>query len=158
MKTNFQIVGIQTDEIQTLLNAEDANNETLNIRKMIVDESPGYPCRLSLKDAEVGEEVILFNYQHHNVNSPYQASGPVFIRTNCEQANLNQNEIPLMLNHRLLSLRIYDKDAMMIDARTIEGKKLEATIQDVFSNDKSKYIHIHNSGPGCFNCQVNRIT
>jgi hypothetical protein len=41
---------------------------------MTVDEFPGFPCRVSLQDAEIGEEVILLPYQHHKTNSPYQAN------------------------------------------------------------------------------------
>lgn len=157
MKVNFQITNIPSNEIQHLLNSKTINANIPNVRKMIVDEKPGYPCRLSLEDANIGEEVLLFTYEHHNVRSPYQASGPVFIRTSAKEANLSQNEIPLMLHHRLLSLRIYDENAMMIDARTIEGKKLEETIQDIFSSDATKYIQVHNSSPGCYNCQINRV-
>lgn len=157
MKINFQVTNIQLKDIQTFLNAEEMNFENLNVKKMIVDEKPGYPCRLSLEDAEIGEEVLLLPYEHHKVNSPYQSSGPVFIRTNAKEANLNQNEIPMMLHHRLLSVRVYDVNAMMIDARTIKGEQLEATTQDVFSNIAAKYIQVHNSGPGCYNCQINRV-
>ena len=157
MKINFQVIGIQAEEIQSLLNLKESNLDKLNIRKMIVDENPGYPCRLSLEDARIGEEVLLFNYEHHKVNSPYQASGPVFVRIAAKAANLQQNELPIMLYHRLLSLRIYNKEAMMIDARTIQGEQLKDTIQAVFLNDKAQYIQVHNSSPGCYNCQINRL-
>ena len=156
MKYNFQIHSINAEEINSLLNLGENELKKLNIVKSIVDEKPGYPCRLSLQDAEIGEEVLLFTYEHHKVKSPYQSSGPIFIRTNAKKAALPKNEIPLMLRHRLLSLRIYDKDAMMIDARTVKGDILEDTLQDILTNTQVEYMHIHNSGPGCYNCLVNR--
>ena len=136
------------------------NEEELSAKgcvKMIVHEKPGYPCRVSLEDAEIGEEVVLFPFQHHQTNSPYQSSGPVFVRKHAKTANLGVNEIPKMLLHRLLSLRIYNEKGMMIDAKTIEGGNLNSEIEVIFCNKSVNYIQIHNSSPGCYNCQVNRI-
>ena len=158
MQYNFQVHSINAEEINPLLNLRETELKNLGIVKTIVDEKPGYPCRLSLQDAEIGEEVLLFTYEHHKVKSPYQSSGPIYIRTNAKKAVLAKNEIPLMLRHRLLSLRVYDNDAMMIDARTVQGKDLEDTMQDVLANTQVEYMHIHNSGPGCYNCRITRVS
>ena len=32
---------------------------TLAIERVIADGKPGYPCRVSLQDAEIGEKVLL---------------------------------------------------------------------------------------------------
>lgn len=125
--------------------------------RMIVDEMPGTPCRVSLEDAEVGEEVILFPYQHHNTQSPYQASGPIFIRKDAKSPTLKENEIPKMLRHRLLSLRVYDVNGMMIDATTTQGENLKNEIEVIFNNLEANFIHVHNAGPGCYNCRVDRV-
>ncbi|MEM9686361.1 MAG: DUF1203 domain-containing protein, partial [Bacteroidota bacterium] len=125
--------------------------------RMVVDEKPGYPCRVSLEDASIGEEVILFPYTHHETKSPYQASGPVFIRKNAKVPDLAVNEIPKMLLHRLLSLRVYDKHGMMIHAKTVEGYQLENEVEVIFSDEAAVYIQVHNSSPGCYNCQINRV-
>ncbi|MCI2228838.1 DUF1203 domain-containing protein [Polaribacter sp. MSW13] len=127
------------------------------IVKMVVDEKPGYPCRVTLEDVEIGEEVLLFPFQHHITNSPYQSSGPIFVRKNAKSPNLSINEIPEMLLHRLLSLRVYDNKGMMIEAKTIDGEKLKNEIEVIFNNKSANYIQIHNSSPGCYNCQVNRM-
>ena len=154
---NFKITGIQKDEIQDLLNLNGQELLEKGISTITVDEKPGFPCRISLVDADIGEKVLAFSYEHHRVKSPYQSSGPIFLRTNAKTANLKKNEIPKMLIHRLLSLRIYDEQAMMIDARTLKGEYLKDNIQEIFANEKAKYIHVHNSSPGCYNCQINRI-
>ncbi|MFL1896000.1 DUF1203 domain-containing protein [Aquimarina sp. 2-A2] len=125
--------------------------------KITVDNKPGYPCRVSLKDAEIGEEVLLLTYQHHKTKTPYQSSGPIFVRKNVKTAQLKTNEIPMMLFHRLLSLRVYDVKGMMIAAKTVDGKHLKKEIDLIFENETANYIHIHNSSPGCYNCQVNRV-
>lgn len=157
MNGQFQIKAINASEVNHLFNL---NNEELLLHqavRMIVDEHPGYPCRVSLADAEKGEEVLLFSYKHHDVRSPYYSEGPIFVRKDLETVKLAINEIPQMLLHRILSLRAYDKAAMMIDARTIEGNVLSEALNDIFENSKVGYIHIHNSGPGCYNCMVERV-
>lgn len=156
MNINFKISPIENN-FNHLFNLNKEELTSNGGVKMIVDEKPGYPCRASLEDAEIGEEVILFPFQHHKVNSPYQSSGPIFVRKNAKSTNLGVNEIPKMLLHRLLSLRVYDKKGMMIDAKTIEGKTLKNEIEVIFKNNLVDYIQIHNSSPGCYNCQVNRI-
>ncbi len=79
------------------------------------------------------------------------------MRKNAKKADLGINKIPKMLLHRLLSLRVYDNQGMMIDARTIEGIKLESEIENIFKDKSAKYIQIHNSSPGCYSCQVDRV-
>ncbi len=53
-------------------------------------------------------------------------------------------------------MRAYDRDGMMVDARVVEGRKLEDCIHSSFESEDVSYLHIHNAGPGCFNCAVER--
>lgn len=61
-----------------------------------------------------------------------------------------------MFNHRLLSLRAYDKSGMMLDANVINGTELKENIMEMFKNINIEYLQIHNARPGCFNCSVVR--
>lgn len=153
---NFRIKALDDREFLALFNLGNSELEKIGAVKMIVDEFPGFPCRVSLEDAEIGEEVILLPYQHHKTNSPYQSSGPIFVRKIAKSSIYEINEIPKMFNHRLLSLRGYDKNAIMKDASVIEGNNLKAQIFKIFENDDIQYIHIHNAKPGCYNCLVER--
>lgn len=154
MKVNFQVEGIPAYEADALLQNADSIVGTKRVR---VDAHPGYPCRFSLADAEIGEEVLLLTYEHHAVTSPYRATGPIYIRTSTTQAVLAPNEIPKMLRHRLLSLRVYDGAAMMMAAYTAQGTDLETLIQSIFEDPAAQYIQVHNASPGCYNCQINRV-
>lgn len=153
---NFRIKAFDDREFVALFNLGNSELEKIGAVKMIVDEFPGFPCIVSLEDAEIGEEVILLPYQHHKTNSPYQSSGPIFVRKIAKSSIYEINEIPKMFNHRLLSLRGYDKNAIMKDASVIEGNNLKAQIFKIFENDDIQYIHIHNAKPGCYNCLVER--
>ena len=156
MENNFQITAIKSTQIADFFNMEPQALAKLGAVKMKVDSNPGFPCRVSLKDAAVGEEVILLPFQHHQTTSPYQATGPIFVRKKAATATLKVNEIPSFLNHRFLSLRGYDKHGMMIDAQTTEGRSLETAIARLLSNPAIEYLQIHNASYGCYMCQVNR--
>ncbi|MFV0322745.1 MAG: DUF1203 domain-containing protein [Alphaproteobacteria bacterium] len=139
-----------------LFDCSDDELENIGAKRIIVDAYPGYPCRVSLKDAQIGEEVVAFSYCHHDVFSPYNAQGPIFVRKNIEKANLPINTLPKMIGHRLLSVRGYNAIGLMIEADVIEGTQLAETIQGFFNNNEVDYIHIHNAKPGCYNFAVIR--
>jgi Protein of unknown function (DUF1203) len=156
MRSDFQFVALPIENFSHLFSMNDAELESHGARRVNVDSHPGYPCRVSLMDAPVGEQVILMPFRHHDVISPYQSAGPIFVRENAQAAKPHVNEIPVMFHHRLLSVRAYDEAAMMTKAKVVEGSALEQTIRDFFTTESISYLHIHNAGPGCFNCLVQR--
>lgn len=153
---NFKIKALDSREFSELFNLDNLELKKIGAIRMTVDKFPGFPCRVSLEDAEIGEEVILLPYQHHKTNSPYQASGPIFVRKTAKTPTLETNEIPKMFSHRLLSLRGYDKDGIMKGASVTEGHLLKEQIIKTFENEEIAYIHIHNASPGCYNCVIER--
>ncbi len=154
--TTFKIKAIEED-FNYLFALNDSELKEKGMIKITVDQYPGYPCRISLEDAQIGEEVLLFPYKHHKTTSPYQASGPIFIRKNVQTAILETNEIPKLLNHRHLSLRCYDKSGIMIEATTCNGKEVRQELDELFKNSRVSYVHIHNAKPGCYNCVAERV-
>lgn len=157
MMNNFQIKSLQATEFSHLFGLDNHELKKIGAVKMTVDKKPGFPCRVSLQDAEIGEEVILLPYQHHRTNSPYQSTGPIFIRENAITAMLHINEIPKMLDNRLLSIRAFDKNGMMKDALVSEGHSLKDLLVNTFNNTEIDYVHIHNAKAGCYNCKVERV-
>jgi hypothetical protein len=112
---------------------------------------------VSLEDAQIGEEVLLINYAHHQIRGAYAGTGPIFVRKNALRARLSPGEVPQILNHRQLSLRGYDKFGQMIDCRVCQGGVIADVLNEAFEDQNIAYIHIHNAAPGCFNCAVNRV-
>ena len=156
MSQDFLLSPLSMEEFRPLFGLGD---EGLSIRSamwIVADAAPCYPCRVSLQDAAVGERVLATSFMHHDVHSPYRASGPVFVRETAKQANLAVNEIPPMLRMRLLSLRAYDSAGMMIGAQVMEGAELDKAIATHFEDHHVDYQHIHNANPGCYNCSVRR--
>lgn len=152
----FRFVALGVQEVTSYLALSDAELEALGARRIVVDKKPGVPCRVSLVDAEVGETALLLPFTHHDVSSPYRASGPIFVRAGATTATPAVGDVPAMLRHRLLSLRAYDRAAMMVGAEVLQGTEIEAAVERFFGNDKVSYLHVHNAGPGCYNCRVVR--
>lgn len=155
--TDFQLVAIPRETFARYLDDPATIDELPGARWLVANAQPGFPCRVSLRDAAPGENVLAMSYEHHATDSPYRAKGPVFIRASAQTAHPAVNEIPKMFEHRLLSLRAYDRNAMMIDATTTQGTGLASVIRRMFSDQAVDYIHIHNAGPGCFSCAVHRV-
>jgi len=156
MGVNFNIRGLDHNLFSKYFSMSGAELEKIGAYLFMADKNPCYPCRVSLQDAEVGETVLAIMYEHHSVQSPYKSTGPIFIRKEVETATLGINVIPKMLMHRLLSIRGYSSEALMVEAEIVEGSGLETILEKQFRNDAVHYIHIHNAGPGCFNCKVNK--
>ena len=153
MKNDFLVLPLDSSLFTSLSLSE---LEAAKATWVEVDACPGYPCRVSLEDAKIGERVLALTYMHHKTNTPYQSSGPIFVREHSVTANTKVNEIPQMLRHRLLSVRGYSQDGTMLEADVAEGVELEKCIDSILQNSRVEYIQIHNAKPGCFNCSVVR--
>ena len=156
MRGQFRFVALPYEPFARLFDADEAEIQALGARRMIVEEKPGTPCRVSLVDAEIGERVVLVPYAHHDVSSPYRASGPIFVRRGARRALPSPGEVPLMFRHRLLSVRAYDRCGMMVAAEVVVGSELEPVLDRMLAEPSVDYLHLHNAKPGCFNCRVER--
>jgi hypothetical protein len=153
---SFRITGLQASWFAPLFALADAELAARSALRMVADKKPGFPCRVSLRDAEVGETVLLLNYEHLPVASPYRSSHAIFVREGATEARLEVNEIPQLLQIRLLSVRAYDHGGMMLDADVVPGQELAATIHRMLERSATAYLHVHNAKPGCFAARVDR--
>ena len=157
MSTTFQLVGLPQGHFEPLFALSDEALLTLHgAVRVRADESPGFPCRISLQDAAVGEELLLLPYDHQRGASPYRASGPIFVRRGAHPARLGVGDVPRYVTGRLISVRAYNAAHWMIDAAVCEGPDVAPQIEGFFANDAVAYIHLHNARRGCFSCEVQR--
>ena len=154
----FRVSGIPADVIDEIRHLSDSELTKQRAVRRIVDTRPGFPCLVTLEDAEIGESVLLFNFEHLAGPSPYRSVGPIFVRESASERYSKINEIPevLRVSGRLLSMRAYDEADMLVDAAVIESVEIEASIQRLFANASIAYIHVHNAGPGCYSCRIDR--
>jgi hypothetical protein len=110
-----------------------------------------------MRDLQVGETALLVNYTHLDVpDSPYRSSHAIYVREGATAAYDAVDEIPEVLRRRLLSVRAFDGDAMIVDADVIEGDRLRDWIKASFDNAAVDFIDVHNAKPGCFAARVRR--
>lgn len=152
----FQLHGLPAEPFAPLFELSDAELAQRQIRRVRATEKPGYPCRVSLEDAEAGEELLLLPHAHQTADTPYQASGPIFVRRGARQARLALNELPDYVRLRLLSVRAYDAAHDIVEAEVCEGRELAALIARFFAEARVQYLHVHNARRGCYSCRVER--
>lgn len=122
----------------------------------VADEHPGYPCRQCLRDAQIGEELVLVSHDPFDATSPYRCSSPIFLhRIPCGEPEPS-HPLPRQLTGRQLSVRAFDPAAMMLDAAVIAGDDLPATIQRFLANPAVDHLHVHNAVRGCWATTVRR--
>jgi hypothetical protein len=154
--SSFQLVGIPYERFAPLFELPDEHLARLDARRVIATSNRGFPCRVSLTDALAGEELLLLPYEHQGERSPYRASGPIFVRRGAVRAVMAPGVLPDYVRTRLISVRAYDAEHMMVDAAVSPGEESEAVIRRMLSTPRVEYIHLHNANRGCFSCVVNR--
>jgi hypothetical protein len=102
--------------------------------------------------------VLLLNFEHLAVASPYRSRHAIYVRENAAAPRLAVNEIPESLTIRLLSLRAYDRAGMMLNADVLSGPDLAAGIDRMLARASGRYPHVHNAKPGCFAAPVDRAS
>lgn len=152
---SFRITGLPAAQFAEWFTLSDAELTRRHAVRRVADEPRAFPCRISLTDAEVGEEVLLINHAHLAVDSPYRSSHAIYIRAGEETCDVIDT-VPAMLRSRLLSLRAFDAVGMMTGADVIEGRELEVAIEKLFSDERAEYLHAHFAQPGCYGARIER--
>jgi hypothetical protein len=150
----FSITGLDPAPFARTFALSDAELAAAGARRVVAD-GPGYPCRVSLVDAAVGDELVLVSYLHHDVSSPYRASGPIYVRRGAIRAR-HVDTVPELLLRRLLSVRGYDAGGLLREAEVTPGTELAGFIARWFADPAIAYLHVHNARPGCFVACVDR--
>lgn len=153
---SFQIHALSPAPFEPLFAMSDAELAKVLATRMIADAKPGYPCRVSLADAEIGESVILVNFEHQPADSPYRASHAIFIREHAEQAFPNVGTVPAALATRLISVRAFDDQHYLVNADVVDGSGLSGSLRSMLQNADVAYLHLHHAKPGCFAARVTR--
>lgn len=153
---SFQVEALEPGRFAALFSLSDAMLAQNSARRMVVDSKPGFPCRVSLSDAEIGETVLLVNFEHQPNETPFKATHAVFVREDVEKAKPQPGVVPAGLASRLLSIRAFDGEHMMIGADVATGEAVPKAIDRLFDNPAVAYIHLHFAAPGCFAAKVSR--
>jgi hypothetical protein len=153
---SYQLSGLEPALFEDLFALSDTELAARGMRWMRADKPVGFPCRISLEDAPVGEDVLLLPFVHQESRSPYRASGPIFVRRGRREAARIVDRLPSYLTLRPLSVRAYDAADEMVDADVVDGAAAAPLIEHYLSRPDVAYLHIHFARRGCFACRVDR--
>jgi hypothetical protein len=143
------------DAFSPLFALDDAALAARGVRRVTVNAKPGYPCRVTLDDAEVGETVLLMNHEHQPADTPFRASHAIYVRETAREA-WHGDDVPPALARRLLSVRAFDAEGMMTDADVVDGQDLTVVAERLLADPAVAYLHAHYAKPGCYAARIDR--
>jgi hypothetical protein len=150
---SFRILGLPSEPFTGLFDLSDEELQARGAVRRIAEGNS--PCRVSLTDAQAGDELILVNYEHHPVDSPYRMRFAIYVRRGEEQYDAI-DRIPEQLRIRTLAVRAFDANAMMVGWELVDGQQVEPVIDRLLAIPTAEYLHIHFAAPGCYAARVER--
>ena len=153
---SFTITGLDHVEFAPLFGLSDEELKERGVIRKTATSKPGFPCRITLEDAEPGEGLLLFNYESHKAATPYRSSYAIYVRENAAKAAHFENELPPVFKGRPLALRHFNADGHLVGASLVLNKDAVDKIEAAFSDRQVAYIHAHNAAHGCFAAEVRR--
>lgn len=152
----YKISGLEPSQFAHLVGLGDEQLAAHGAVRMTAESSPGFPCRVTLDDAEPGETLLLVNHVSHEGNNPYRATHAIFISESATEAASYEDEIPPALERRILSLRAFNAAGMMTDAALVQPGEADAAIRRLLADSQVDHIDAHNATRGCFAARVER--
>jgi hypothetical protein len=153
---DLRILGLSPEPFLSLFSLSDAALAARCALRVIADEKPGFPCRVSLEDAEPGEELVLVNYEHQPAPTPFRASHAIYVRRAARERYDRIGEVPEQLRSRPLSLRAFDARGMLVGAELVDGAELEPAARALLASSAVEYLHAHFARPGCYAARIER--
>lgn len=152
----YVIEGLDPAPFLPFFGLTEAELETRNMRRYRADAVPGFPCRVTLEDAPEGETLLLLNHESRGADTPYHARHAIFVREGAAAAARFVGEVPPVMRKRRLSLRGFDTDGMMVEARLVEPGEADAGLRALFENPTITEVDVHNAVRGCFSARARR--
>ena len=153
--SGFVIRGLDPTPFSPLFTLDDAALAALEARRVTATDG-GFPCRVSLEDATPGETLILANFEHLPVASPFRSRHAVYVRETATVPAEYRDALPEQLRRRMLSLRAFDGAGMMLDADLADGREADAVIARMLAAPGVAYLQAHFAKPGCFAARIDR--
>lgn len=151
----YLIHGLSPDRFAPLFAMDDADLAARNARRVIATADRGFPCRVSLEDARMGEALILLHHVSHDVATPYRSAYAIYVRPGVVAATW-RDELPPVFEGRSFALRAFDSEGMLQSARLAGPGEADGAIRDLFAGDAISYIDAHNAAHGCFAARIER--
>ncbi|WP_375567989.1 DUF1203 domain-containing protein [Ahrensia marina] len=147
---SFVVTGLDPKPFAHLYGLSDAALKEHGAYRYTADSSPGFPDRVEMRDADIGETLLLLNHSSMDKDTPYKTSHAIFVREGADARYQEADVIPPVMHRRPLSLRAFDSAGMMVDAALAEGDAIATTVQRLLDNPSVDCIHAHYALRGCY--------
>ena len=151
---NFTVHGLSPEPFRPLYGLSEQDLAKQLARRVVVN-GRGFPERVELRDAEPGETLLLVNFEHQSADTPYRSSHAIYVREGATEA-WSGNHLPEVMRKRLLSLRGFSSEGLMVDADVVEGRQAEPLIERLFAHPEVAYNPAHYARPGCYAARIDR--
>ena len=155
-RMTYRITGIEPAQFAHLFGLSDEQLALQGARRMIANGEPSFPCRIQLDDAAAGEPLLLVNHLSHDGNNPYRASHAIFVSERAAGPAQYDDVIPPALDRRILSLRAFGSDGMMVDAALAQPGEADTILRDMLARDEVDHVDAHTATRGCFMARAER--
>lgn len=152
----FRITGLSPEPFAPFFGLPDAALAAHGIIRRTVSAKPGFPCRITLEDAEPGETVLLLNHESHAMATPYRSAYAIYVRETAPVQAEHVDTIPPVMTGRPLALRLFDGEGFLVGAELVLDGRVKPAIERVLDRADVAYIDVHNAAHGCFAARVHR--
>jgi hypothetical protein len=153
---DYRIRGLDPAPFAPLFDLDDAALRERGAVRRVAEAPRAAPCRVSLADADPGEELLLVNFEHQPAASPYRSCHAIYVRRGPVERFDATNAAPPVFAGRKLALRGFDVADMIDAAELVAGDEAEAAIRRLLDRPSVVYIHAHFAAHGCFACRIDR--
>lgn len=152
----YRIEGLRPEAYAGLRGLGDAELAARRALRITADSKPGFPCRVTLEDAEPGESLILFHHVSHDVPTPFRSAYAIYVRETATEPARYVDEPPPVFAGRTLGLRGFDSRGMLRGALLAPPGEADSKIRELFERPEIEAIHAHNAAAGCFAAKIVR--
>ena len=151
---HFKVQPLKGDQFVHLYGKSDETLRRLGVVASIADSPNGYPCRVSLEDAALGDRVLLLNFEHQPANTPFRSKYAIYIKEGAMHREIEPDYLPPYLARRQLSVRGFSQTGLLQVAEAIAGAEARSCFKRLLAHNSVAYLHIHNAAYGCYLAKV----
>lgn len=152
----YRIRGLEPGQFVRYFAMTGAELEHHNARRLRAEADRGFPCRVSLRDADEGDELLLVNHVSHDVATPYRHAFAIYVRAGVDEAAEYVDECPPVFGGRPMAFRCYDERGNLRDAALAANDAADETIRKLLGEPETAYLDAHNAAHGCFAARIER--
>lgn len=153
---SFRVIGLDPSPFVDLYGLPDDALAARCARRVRVGAEGGVPDRVELRDLTEGETALLVHHVHQPAATPYRASHAVYVLEGARTPRVVEGRLPTVMRRRLLSLRGFDAEHMMVEADVVEGVTAHERVERMLADARIAYVHAHYARPGCYAARIER--